>query len=85
MRSAKEFDIAHHVQFTSFTPNTKLIAVSITDANGKKHTNTYYGRGYVQLTWQENYASLGQSLGLGDDLLVNPDNALIPQTAYSMA
>jgi putative chitinase len=38
----------------------------------------------VQLTWQGNYASLGQALGLGDDLLINPDNALVPQTAYSI-
>lgn len=31
----------------------------------------YYGRGFVQLTWYENYAAMGKQLGL--DLLNNPD------------
>lgn len=36
----------------------------------------YYGRGYVQLTWQANYAKAGQKLGLGNQLVNNPDLAL---------
>lgn len=31
----------------------------------------YYGRGFVQLTWYENYEAMGKQLGL--DLLKNPD------------
>lgn len=31
----------------------------------------YYGRGFVQLTWYENYDNMGKKLGL--DLLNNPD------------
>lgn len=31
----------------------------------------YYGRGYIQLTWYENYDAMGKKLGL--DLLNNPD------------
>lgn len=34
----------------------------------------YAGRGFVQLTWKENYAKLGKLLGL--DLVNNPDLAL---------
>ncbi|PWK75321.1 putative chitinase [Mucilaginibacter oryzae] len=34
----------------------------------------YYGRGYVQLTWYENYESMGKLLHI--DLLNNPDLAL---------
>lgn len=34
----------------------------------------YYGRGYVQLTWKENYAKMGKLLGV--DLVHNPDLAL---------
>jgi putative chitinase len=34
----------------------------------------YYGRGYVQLTWYENYENMGRLLGV--DLLNNPDLAL---------
>ncbi|QTE37464.1 glycoside hydrolase family 19 protein [Mucilaginibacter gossypii] len=36
----------------------------------------YYGRGYVQLTWYENYLAMGRKLHI--DLLNNPDLALQP-------
>lgn len=39
----------------------------------------YYGRGYVQLTWDSNYRSAGTKLGI--DLLGNPDLALDPVIA----
>jgi LysM repeat protein/predicted chitinase len=39
----------------------------------------YYGRGYVQLTWQNNYAKYGQLLHI--DLVGNPDLALQPNVA----
>lgn len=40
---------------------------------------TYYGRGYVQLTWATNYRKLGTVLTL--DLLNHPDIALVPTAA----
>jgi len=44
---------------------------------------TYYGRGYVQLTWYDNYLYADEQLGLeGNASLVwFPDNALVPSTA----
>lgn len=39
----------------------------------------YYGRGYVQLTWYENYDNMGKILGV--DLLNNPDLALDKEIA----
>ncbi|SRR6266496_1023437 len=42
----------------------------------------YYGRGYVQLTWYENYETMGRLLGI--DLLNNPELALVPETAASI-
>lgn len=39
----------------------------------------YYGRGYVQLTWYENYETMGRLLGI--DLLNNPELALHPNIA----
>jgi hypothetical protein len=36
----------------------------------------WYGRGYVQLTWQENYQKQDTKLGLGGALLKTPDLAL---------
>jgi hypothetical protein len=56
--------------------------VSVTDAAGNVFTHAYYGRGYVQLTWQENYRKLGNELGMGDRLMLEPKLALDPQTSY---
>jgi hypothetical protein len=39
----------------------------------------YYGRGYVQLTWQTNYAKAGAYVGA--DLVTSPDLALRPDYA----
>src|SRR5919202_2030954 len=58
--------------------------VEVKDAAGNKYTNTYYGRGYVQLTWKDNYAKLGQELGMGDELLIHPEKALQRDTAYAI-
>jgi len=41
----------------------------------------WYGRGYVQLTWQRNYARADQKLGLGGELLRTPDSAMKPDIA----
>lgn len=39
----------------------------------------YCGRGYVQLTWKNNYAKAGQECGV--DLVADPDLALNPEIA----
>lgn len=39
----------------------------------------FFGRGYVQLTWEKNYRRYGNALGI--DLVANPDKALEPETA----
>ena len=41
----------------------------------------YIGRGYVQLTWRSNYAKAGSKLGLGSELVQNPDLAMRPDIA----
>jgi putative chitinase len=41
---------------------------------------TYYGRGYVQLTWKANYAKFG--VMLNEDLLNHPELAMVPENAY---
>lgn len=56
------------------------VAVTVTDPEGKKFTNVYYGRGYVQLTWDFNYRSMGQALA--NRLLYEPQLALDPVIAY---
>jgi len=52
--------------------------------DGKTYNNVYYGRGYVQLTWDFNYKNLGAALGLGTQMLTNPSLALDPAIAYKI-
>jgi hypothetical protein len=44
----------------------------------------YYGRGYVQLTWYENYKRQDEKLGLMDELEKKPDLALDPKIATAI-
>lgn len=39
----------------------------------------WYGRGYVQLTWKQNYERAGRELDL--DLTTDPDAVMVPNTA----
>ncbi|HEX2206458.1 MAG TPA: SH3 domain-containing protein [Longimicrobium sp.] len=54
--------------------------VTVTDPEGKTYTHVYYGRGYVQLTWDWNYRAMGEKLGIR--LLYEPQLALDPVIAY---
>lgn len=56
--------------------------VTVTDSTGKQFTNVYYGRGYVQLTWKDNYATMGTQLG--NRLVYEPQLALDPVIAYKI-
>lgn len=56
--------------------------VEARDSNGNVHRNRYYGRGYVQLTWVDNYLRVGRALGLDDQLMIRPDLALSQDIAY---
>lgn len=56
--------------------------VTVKDEAGNSYTNTYYGRGYVQLTWDYNYRSMGKALG--KRLLYEPSLALDPAIAYAI-
>lgn len=42
----------------------------------------YYGRGFVQLTWYENYDKMSKLLGI--DLLNNPELAMVPEHAMQI-
>src|SRR5215831_11303357 len=58
--------------------------VPVMGSDGRTYVNTYYGRGYVQLTWEANYQNMSQNLNLGDQLLIHPDQALHPPIAYDI-
>jgi len=56
--------------------------VTVTDPAGKSFTNVYYGRGYVQLTWDWNYRQFGNFLK--NRLLYEPQLALDADVAYQI-
>lgn len=60
------------------------IPVKVTAPDGRVFSNTYYGRGYVQLTWERNYREMDARLGLSGDesLHLHPDRALLPDVAF---
>jgi uncharacterized protein YraI len=55
-------------------------AVTVTDPDGRSYSNVYHGRGYVQLTWDYNYRTMGKVLG--NRLLYEPSLALDADVAY---
>jgi len=54
-------------------------------AYGKPRPNgkVYFGRGYTQITWEENYSKFGKLLNI--DLLGHPEMALDPKIALQIA
>lgn len=50
----------------------------------QKIKRRYYGRGYVQITHQENYRAMDDALGLNKSLLLNPERALEPAISYKI-
>ena len=58
--------------------------IEVIDESGKKFKNAYYGRGYVQLTWSKNYKTIGEKLGIKNDLHIHPEKALEPEIAYKI-
>ena len=56
--------------------------VTVTDPAGKQFTSVYYGRGYVQLTWDWNYRQFGSFLK--NRLLYEPELALDADIAYQI-
>lgn len=67
---------AEHETNATFQPVREAYWVANAEQWRKTHLAywPYYGRGYVQLTWKDNYDNYGRILGL--DLVANPDLAL---------
>jgi putative chitinase len=58
--------------------------VQVTGSDGQTYTCKYYGRGYVQLTWDYNYKKMSAALGMGDALVIHPEQVLQPDIAYKI-
>jgi hypothetical protein len=56
----------------------------VKDAGGNTFKNRYYGRGYVQLTTPQNYEAMGIAMGLGNQLLLHPEQVTERELAYKI-
>ncbi len=73
--------VDHETNHT-FKPVTEAYWLPDPDTYLREHHPAYYpfyGRGYVQLTWENNYATYGRLLG--KDLVNHPELALEPEIA----
>ncbi|PXW86069.1 chitinase class I [Nitrosomonas sp. Nm84] len=73
---------ADHETNHTFKPVTEAYWLADPDAYLKQHHADYYpyyGRGYVQLTWDYNYEKYGKLIG--EDLVHHPELALKPEIA----
>lgn len=52
--------------------NAEKCSKNYDDGQGKPG-KSYYGRGFMQLSWAANYKEAGEGIGMGDKLLDNPD------------
>lgn len=85
----EQFSVGLNGKYKALTKGAAVGAAYDGDSNkaykkaaGDEHS--YFGRGYVQLTWWNNYAMAGVNIGRGLDLLFDPDLALDPETAYKL-
>jgi hypothetical protein len=70
----KTTDAAAYAAVTAYCAAQGIANYAARHPNG----NSYYGRGYVQLTHGGNYSGTGQHLGLGNALYNRPDDVLEP-------
>jgi hypothetical protein len=56
--------------------------VVVTDPEGRRYRNVYYGRGYLQFTFEYNYRMMGEILK--NRLRYEPDLALEPSVSYQI-
>ncbi len=70
-----------HETDSTFTPIREYNGEQQAVANGYKGGKAYYGRGFIQITHDENYQQIGQDIGQGNKLVENPDLALDPGIA----
>jgi hypothetical protein len=71
----------HGARAVNLVTNALNPAAAVYQADGGKELK-YYGRGYVQITWWDNYAAAGHQLGRNLDFLLDPELVLDPVIAY---
>ncbi len=64
-----------------FNPIEEIGGRSQAIVNGYKGGENYFGRGYIQITHDYNYRDAGKAIGLGDQLVNDPNIAKRPEIA----
>jgi len=77
----------HAYVFATVAWETAYTFQPVTEYGGEDYLRSksyypYYGRGYVQLTWESNYRKFGTALSI--DLLNNPIFANVPKHAWDI-
>lgn len=74
------FATVYHETGGTFQPLRESPRASEAWRKAKFRYYPYYGRGYVQLTWDYNYQKYSKKLNI--DLVKNPDKAMIPSISW---
>lgn len=82
-KSWKAYALATAYHETNKTMKPVVEAYWLSEEWRRTHLRYYpwYGRGYVQLTWEKNYKKADDELHLSGSLLTNPNRALEPAVA----
>jgi hypothetical protein len=59
--------------------------VRVGKCGGNEYKRIYYGRGYIQITWEDNYQFVDDYFGLNCSLVSNPERAKEAELAYKIA
>lgn len=73
----KKTDAEAYAYVTAYCKKAGVSNYAARHGNGQ----SYYGRGFVQLTHALNYSKVGEALGLGDALYQDPDRVMQPKIA----
>lgn len=76
---------AYHETAATMKPVKEAYWLNNAEEWRKKNLRYYpwYGRGFVQITWKENYIRAGEELN--EDLTTNPDRVMEPQISANIA
>lgn len=82
--TAYAFATAYHETNATLQPVREAYWLSERWRKANLRYYPWYGRGYVQITWEPNYRKADDKLGLGGSLLKDPDRAMEPGIAASI-
>lgn len=85
LRNQAAYVLATAYHETAHTMKPVIEAYWLSEEWRRKHLRYYpwYGRGFVQLTWEFNYKSMSERLGV--DLITDPNKACDPDVAADIA